>query len=412
MKKTLLTAAALLFLFIPEVRAVDYPSNWSLDLKGGITSGFFTFDSKTTPQAGFQVRYSMNPVVSFYGDMAFGQFRSEASMQDANGFSSDYFAIGLGTRMNILRMLTGLNSVTENFGLYASTGIGLMRGDLSVSNVELPGYVGRDAPVNAVIYRITTGATYRISRRLDIFAQAEFNHSGSDLLDGYERRGGGSTGRFSGGDSFLNASAGFSIKFGRSRVRHSDWQQWDHRTDPLALSLQRDVLRLEAKLQETENTQAQLTQRIQSLNQTINEFSHLINTAHKDEFKRLERKIESLEERLEPIQPEAVEVEPVVPAEPVAPEEPARVEPVEPTRVDPSEHGFFVVAAVFRTMANAERGLGIIRNEGFEGASIQHDQRRNNYLVVYSGHPTREAALDEMRRIRAEVNPDSWVFVK
>ena len=396
MKKALFTAIAVLFFLIPEVRAVDYPSNWSLDLKGGVTTGFFTFDSKTSAQGGFQVRYSMNPVVSFYGDMAFGQFRSLDSMQGVNGFSNDYFAIGLGARMNILRMLTGLNSVTENFGLYGATGIGLMRGDVSVCDVNLPGYSGRNAPVNAVIYRILTGATYRVHRRADVFVQAEFNHSNSDLLDGYERVGGTSSGRFSGGDSFVNTSAGISIKLGRNRERHVDWQQWDHRTDPLARSLEADVARLKAEMSERERAQEQMTQRMRSLNQTINEFSYLINTAHKEEFKQYDSQLISLQNRMDLIQSDINDIS-----------ENLDVQPPES-----DEFRFFVVAAVFRNTTNAERGLQEVRNAGFDQATVQQDRRRNYYLVTYSGHTSREEALEEMRRIRAEVNPESWVYVK
>ncbi len=396
MKKTLFTVIAISLFLIPEARAVDYPSNWSLDLKGGITSGFFTFDSKTTAQAGFQVRYSMNPVVSFYGDMAFGQFRSLDSMQGVNGFSNDYFAIGLGTRMNILRMLTGLNSVTENLGLYGATGIGLMRGDVSVCDTRFPGYSGRNGPVNAVIYRIATGATYRISRRVDMFVQAEFNHSSSDLLDGYQRTDGGSSGRFSGGDSFVNTSAGISIKFGRSQVRHADWQQFDHRTDPLARSMQADIARLESELSERERSHEQLTQRMRSLNQTINEFSYLINTAHKEEFKLYDSQLISLQNRVDMMQSDINDI----------------TERVDVRRPETEENRFFVVAAVFRNMENAERELRDVRNAGFDQATIQQDRRRNYYLVTYSGHTSREAALEEMRRVRADVNPESWVYVK
>ncbi len=396
MKKALLTAIAVLFFLIPEARADDYPSNWSLDLKGGITSGFFTFDSKTTAQGGFQVRYSMNPVVSFYGDMAFGQFRSLDSMQGVNRFSNDYFAIGLGARMNILRMLTGLNPVTERFGFYGATGIGLMRGDVSVSDTNLPGYSARNAPVNAVVYRIATGAAYRINRRVDVFVQAEFNHSGSDLLDGYQRVDGGSTGRISGGDSFVNTSAGISIKFGRSQVRHADWQQYDHRTDPLARSLQAEITRLETELDERKRSQEQLTQRLQSLNQTINEFSYLINTAQKEEFKLYDSQLLSLQNRMDMMQSDINGIT-------------ERVEVQQPVS---EEDRFFVVASVFRNSENAETQLREVRNEGFDQASIQQDRRRNYYLVTYSGHTTREAALEEMHRVRADVNPDSWVYVK
>ncbi len=396
MKKIIITTFLAALFLIPEVKATELPSNWSIDLKSGITTGSFTFNSKTSAQGGFNVRYSMSPVVSFYGDMGFGQFRSQDSMQGRNGFENDYFTIGVGARMNILRMLAGPNTVTSRFGIYASTGLGLMRGDLDVSNTRLPGYRGRDSKVNAVVFRLATGASYRITRRVDFFLQAQFNHSDSDFLDGYERIDGGSTGRFTGGDSFLNTSAGVTIKFGRSNVRHADWYQRDHRSDPIAHSLHADLARLQAGLEQTEHEQEQLGERLQSLNQTINEFSHLINTANKDQFKLYDNQMESMQNRLDLMQSDINDI----------------TELAEMRREERTENQFFVVAAVFSNMDRAERALRQIENAGFDQASIERDRRRNYYLVNYSGHTTREEALQEMQRIRAEVNPESWVYVK
>lgn len=397
MKKILLAAImAFTMTAVHEAKAVDYPSNWSIDVQGGITSGFFTFGSKTTAQGGMRVRYSMNPVVSFYGNLSGGQFRSLDSMQGQNGFENDYFTIGLGTRMNLLRMLTGLNPATEQFGIYATSGIGLMRGYLGVCDESYPGYVGRDNPINAVVYRISTGATYRISRRIDVFIQTEFNHSSSDFLDGYQPVAGGSTGRFSGGDSFLNTSAGITFKLGRSQSHHVDWQPYDHRANPLARSLRSDIIRMEAKLEESEQAREQLAQRMLSMSRTLNEFSYLINTAHKEEFKTYDNQLESLQNRMDLMQSNIDNLS----------------QQTEIQRVEPTEDRFFVVASVFRNRENAEQALRRVVNAGFDQASIQQDRRRNYYLVAYSGHPTREQALQEMRRIRGDINPDSWVYVR
>ncbi|MFO8029281.1 MAG: outer membrane beta-barrel protein [Cyclonatronaceae bacterium] len=397
MKKILLAAImAFTMTAANEAKADDYPSNWSIDVQGGITSGFLTFGSKTTAQGGLRVRYSMNPVVSFYGDLSGGQFRSLDSMQGQNGFENNYFTIGLGTRMNLLRMLTGLNSATEQFGLYATTGIGLMRGYLSVCDENYSGYVGRDNPVNAVVYRISSGATYRINRRVDIFVQAGFNHSSSDFLDGYQPVAGGSTGRFSGGDSYLNTSAGITFKFGRSQSHHVDWQPYDHRANPLAHSLRSDIVRLETELEESEQARDQLAQRMLSMSQTLNEFSHLINTAHKEEFKTFDNQVESLQNRMDLIQSNIDDLS----------------DQADVRRPEPTDEQFYVVASVFRNRDNAERALRRVVNDGFDQASIQQDTRRNYYLVAYSGHPTREQALQEMRRIRDDINPDSWVYVR
>ena len=396
MKKSIFSLLLMVLFLIPQAWAQDYPSHWSVDLKSGITTGSFTFNSKTTSQGGFNVRYSMNPIVSFHGDMGFGRFRSASSMQSSTGFENNYFTVGVGTRMNLLRMLTGPNSVTDKFSLYASTGIGLMRGDLNVSSTQAPGYRSRDSKVNAVVLRIATGASYRINRRMDIFVQAQFNHSDSDFLDGYERIDGGSTGRFTGGDSFFNTSAGITVKFGRSNVRHFDWYQRDQRSEPMTPSLHADLARMQANLEQKERKQQLLAERLQSMNQTLNEFSHLINDARDDRFDRYNDQLERMQNRLDMMQSDINDI----------------TEMAEIRREERPEFRFFVVAAVFSSMERAERELRQIKNAGFDQATIERDRRRDYYLVNYSGHPTREEALQEMQRVRVEINPESWVYVK
>ncbi len=396
MKKSIFSLLLMVLFLIPQAWAQDYPSHWSVDLKSGITTGSFTFNSKTTTQGGFNVRYSMNPIVSFHGDMGFGRFRSASSMQSSTGFENNYFTVGVGTRMNLLRMLTGPNSVTDKFSLYASTGIGLMRGDLNVSSTQAPGYRSRDSKVNAVVLRIATGASYRINRRMDIFVQAQFNHSDSDFLDGYERIDGGSTGRFTGGDSFFNTSAGITVKFGRSNVRHFDWYQRDQRSEPMTPSLHADLARMQANLEQKERKQQLLAERLQSMNQTLNEFSHLINDARDDRFDRYNDQLERMQNRLDMMQSDINDI----------------TEMAEIRREERPEFRFFVVAAVFSSMERAERELRQIKNAGFDQATIERDRRRDYYLVNYSGHPTREEALQEMQRVRVEINPESWVYVK
>ncbi len=397
MKNIFFVAALILTLISSEAKAEEPPSSWSLDINSGITSGYFTFNSKATAHGGINVRYSMNPLVSFYGNLGAGTFRSTDPMDGRNGFSNDYFAIGVGTRMNILRMLTGINPVTENFGFYASTGIGLMRGDVRVSNVSLPGYAGRNNPVNAVIYRIATGATYRINRRVDLFVQTEFNHSNSDLLDGYERiSGGGRTGRFSGGDSFINTNVGITVKLGRRNVRHVDWYQWDHQSDPMVSSLEMEVMRLQNELERRDRVKEQLGQRLLSLNETLNDFNYLINTAHKEQFMAYDDQIQNLQSRMEILQTDLDEI--------------TKQTDVQRPVQDPER--FLVVAGVFRNPDNAERMLRELRNTGYTRAGIETDYRQYYYLVSYGAFPTREQATRELQRIRAEVNPESWIYVK
>ncbi len=398
-RNTVLAAAiAIQLLFaVPAAAAEERPGNWSLDLKGGITSGHFTFDSKITGQGGFNLRYSMNPLGSFYGTFEVGQFRASESLMEHIGFTNDYFSIGVGVRLNVLRMLAGSAPLTERFAVYTTTGLNLMRADVRVNSTQLVGYAGKNYTGRAMVLRIGAGTAYRISSRLDLFMQAELNHSDSDLLDGYERLPVAPlTGLLSGGDSFINTSIGISVKLGGTGARHSDWHFSDYRSGTPSPAFEAEIARMKAELERSDRIKNQFAERLQSLNQTLNEFSHLFYTTYQEQVVSHENQLVHLQNRLDLLQSELEELS---------------GRPDVPVDVG-SEGRFFIVAGVFRNRDNAERLLQQLTADGFGQAGIETDRRRDYHVVVYNSYPTREQADTVLARIRNEVNPESWIFVK
>ena len=402
MKHIVITAWTLLLMHVlsPGVLAEEQPGSWSLDLKGGITSGKFTFDSRISGQGGFNLRYSRNPLISFYGSFEVGQFSASKKIMDQTGFTNDYFTAGFGTRVNVLHMLAGSSSLSDRLALYTTTGVHLMRADVRVNNMNYPGYAAKNYAGPAIIFRAGLGAAYRVGSRVDLFLQTELNHSDSDLLDGYERIPGSgvNTGWISGGDSFINTSAGISLKLGGTAVRHSDWHLNDYRTGTGTPSpaLEVEIARMKAEFERSDRMKHQFAERLQSLNQTLNEFSHLFNTTYQDQLSSHENQLQNLQNQMDMLQSElkGMSVRPAVQDEEV------------------THSRFFIVAGVFRNTDNAERFRVQLLAEGFTEATIETDTERDFHVVVYNGYPTREQAETELSRIRNEINPDSWIFVR
>ncbi len=396
-KKFFCALAMIVLICASQSVAEEPPGNWSLDFQGGISSGQFTFGSKITPHGGVKLRYSMNPLVSFYGNLEIGQFRALDSIMDQSGFSNDYFLAGLGARFNVLRMFTGTTPLTERFGLYSTTGMGLMRADVRVNNTSIPGYAGMSYSGNALVLQIGTGITYRISNRIDVFMQTELNHSDSDLLDGYERLPGGSqTGLISGGDSYINTSFGISVKLGSPGAPHAAWHDMDSRRTAPAASLDWEISRMQAELERSERINEQLARQLQSLSTSLNEFSELVGETQQRRLDTHENQIRSLQNRMDQLHAGLDDIP----------------EPPEAPRADPAADQFFIVAGVFQNPDNAERLRRELLNSGFDQASIIFDDIRDYHIVTYSGYPTREQADAEIERIRAQVNPDAWVFTR
>ena len=396
--KTWIAVTLLLFLFVAPARAEYTPTDWSVNLSGGTTFGQFTFDSRVTAHGTLTFRYAVNPVVSLYGNAGIGRFKADEAIMDDSGFTNNYYTIGLGGRANLLRMATGINSITEQFGVYGLAGFGLIRNSVDVTDRNIPGFPGRNFSGNAMLYRLGGGLTYRINRRMDVFVQVDLNHSNSDLLDGYERApGSGSTGILSGGDSFINTSAGISFKLGSNSVRHPDWQRHDHRTTQLTYDIDDRLNRLEQEQDLADIAMETINERLLSLSSSLNDIANQMNTVYSQQFLRQYDEIDSLAIRINVLEEKLEELSDEMP---------------EAQTNTGNETTFYIVAGVFESRQNAELLLNDVRTEGFGNAQIVQDQVNNFNVVTYSQHSTRSSANEELNRIRSNVNPDSWIYVK
>lgn len=405
-------------IFIPATCAdAQEPSgNWSLDFKGGLTSGQFTIDAQTTGHGGVNLRYSMNPLFSFYGSLEIGQFRADESVRSVAGFSNDFFSAGLGMRANVLRMFTDETPLSRRLALYTTAGIGLMAMDVRVTNTDLVGYTGQSFSGSVLALRVGSGVSWRISRRIDVFLQAELNHSDSDLLDGYERHPGATrTGLIAGGDSFINTTAGITVKLGSSGVRHVDWAG---RTEPgrgaIAASHEDELTRIRTEIERSDRMKDDLARQLQSLSRTLSEFSELVSSTQQQQLDTQARQITQLETRLNQLQDE---LDNLGRAAPLSGTDVSETNPrwsdgrdTGMTEPDADDTRFFVVAGAFRNQDNATRLVQQLREQGFSGAGVQYDAQRDFHVVTYSGFTMREQAEQELARIRAGINPESWIF--
>lgn len=396
MKKILLSLILILLFAHTSASAEEKPSSWSMDVMGGASFGHFSFGSKVSPQGAINFRYSLNPIVSFYGTAGTGEFVSREDLAGQITYNNNWMSTGVGVRMNLLRMLTGPNNVTERIGVYTQTGFGLIMNDVAVSHSDILNHSGQDYSGNALLYTLGGGLTLNLSRRLDFFAQANFNFSDSDLLDGYERQSGvAPSGIITDGDAFISASAGISIKFGNRAAPHADWDPRDHRVDPLGQALEESLQKLETELDLTHTTMDNVHERVQTFERSLDDLHHMVTVVHSDQFMEYHRMIEDLQIRLQMLQSEIDELE-----------------TQQADRVEAEERRFFVISGAFRSSENAQTHLQQVRSDGYENAEVIRDRNRSFYLVAFSGHTTEAAAASEMNRIRNSVNPHAWVYVK
>lgn len=412
MNKNVLFLISLLLLTTRLVSAEDgedvsgnsqlLPSNWSIDVLGAASIGHFTYRSDITPHAGLRFRYSHNPVISFYGTAGGGEFRSADNLSEGVSFTNRYLTYDAGVRLNILRMVTGSNTLTERAGIYTQTGFGGIISDVDTgeSRERFPGqnYTG-----HSLLFHMGGGVTFRLGRRVDLFVQGVMNFTNSDLLDGYEREPGAGVNRFlTTGDAFVQTIAGITFKLGRnSRVRHTDWYRHDHRIDPLAQSLAASLQRLEIDMDLADTGINTLHDRIRMLERSLDDLSHLLATVHAGQLLAHDRQIESLQSRIQMLQMELDEIS-------------EKVTNLQNPRPDDGTYTlrYFIVAGVFENNGNAETLLRQVRAQGFGEAEIIRDRNRNYYLVTYSTHANEPDANTELDRIQSQVNSDAWIYIR
>jgi cell division septation protein DedD len=69
---------------------------------------------------------------------------------------------------------------------------------------------------------------------------------------------------------------------------------------------------------------------------------------------------------------------------------------------------YYVVAGMFSSRTNAENFVRTLTSQGHDAELFgRHGEL---YAVSFSSHVLRAAAVEEMNRIREEINPDAWLL--
>jgi cell division septation protein DedD len=82
--------------------------------------------------------------------------------------------------------------------------------------------------------------------------------------------------------------------------------------------------------------------------------------------------------------------------------------PRETRTTEPTVKKYYVVAGSFADIRNAENYVRILRDQGYN-ASI-FGKRNNLHSVCFSEHTSRQAASEELARIRASYDPNAWLL--
>ncbi|MCC5941397.1 MAG: OmpA family protein [Balneolaceae bacterium] len=253
----------------------------SIGLIGGVTTGNMNINSKYTGVYGANVRYSINPVVALQANALLGEFIStnvECKLFDPS-FSNRFVNLGLQGHINMYKLMSRENA-PFGFSVYSVLGFGLLMNDVT-TGVENPAagwedFMGEDNTDTALYYQFGIGTRLKLSPRIDIFAQFDYNRTDNDRMDGFRNSRLSGTDLDNGrNDHFLNVTAGIQFKLGSSSRNHADWHWSTPPPPPPPAPKPEPEVDLEEFKERIEELEDKLNEKDQAINQLFDQLSEL-----------------------------------------------------------------------------------------------------------------------------------------
>lgn len=263
------------------------PNRLSIGLMGGVTQGHMNIGTEYDPTFGFNLRYAANPTLAMQLNFLLGEFTTSPDDGfDGDGnyfersFENNYFITSLTSQISLLRLL---GSTSENVDLYASVGLGLIFNDVTTSLENRtpdnwPDFVGEDHQEPAFFASFGSGLRFNLGRRVDLFAQYDYNIANDDLIDGHRTRPELNIDLHRRTqDSWSSITAGIQIKFGSSD-RDADWHTYIPGVDPSALNrLEQQIADLDSRVRDNSSRIDNNEDHIRALEERMDEMERRLN---------------------------------------------------------------------------------------------------------------------------------------
>jgi len=195
-------------------------------------------------------------------------------------FTNSYITSSFTSQLNLLRLL---GSTSETVNLYASAGLGLIFNDVTTElGNKTPDnwteFIGEDHSEPAFFGTFGTGLRFNLAKRVDLFAQYDFNISNSDLIDGHRTRPELEIDKYRRTpDYWSSITAGLQIKFGSSD-KDADWHTYQPYSDPSAIArLESQIAELDQRVRENTSRNDDQDDMIRALEDRMDEMNEKID---------------------------------------------------------------------------------------------------------------------------------------
>ena len=270
-----------------NAQEIEEPNRLSIGLMGGATIGHMNIGTEYDPTFGLNLRYAFNPDFALQTNFLFGKFNSNDTDNNLlnRSFENSYAAASITSQIGILNLM-GHDS--ERFKWYGTVGLGLLFSDVTTnissqtaSPETLLLFSGENHSETAMFATFGTGVRYNVTKRIDVFAQYDYNISNSDIVDGFRthsislidqnRRN---------PDSWSALTAGVQIKFGSSES-DADWHRYTPGVSMSAFNrLEARIAELASRVDHQDSRIDQNEDHIRALQDRMDEFDEKLANLH------------------------------------------------------------------------------------------------------------------------------------
>ena len=282
----LIAATALAFSNV-NAQESEEPNRLSIGLMGGATIGHMNIGTEYNPTFGLNLRYAFNPDFALQTNFLFGKFTTnddDDNLLDRT-FENSYATASMNSQIGLLSLL---GSDSERVNVYANVGLGLIFNDVTtnlLSNAVSPEteetFSGENHSETAMFASFGTGVRVNVAKKIDLFAQYDYNISNSDIIDGHRthtrtlidqnRRN---------PDSWSAITAGVQIKFGSSDT-DADWHRYTPGIDMSAFNLlEARIAGLESRVDHQDSRIDQNEDLVRALQARMDEFDEKLANLH------------------------------------------------------------------------------------------------------------------------------------
>lgn len=281
-----ITATALAFSNV-HAQESEEPNRLSIGLMGGATMGHMNIGTEYDPTIGLNLRYAFNPDFAIQTNFLFGKFRSNDTDNNLldRTFENSYATASITSQIGLLNLM---GSDSERFKWYGIVGLGLLFSDVTtnlLSTTVSPEteeiFSGENHSETAMFATFGTGVRYNVTKRIDVFAQYDYNISNSDIIDGHRthsrtlidqnRRN---------PDSWSAFTVGVQLKFGNNE-KDADWHRYTPGIDMRAFNLlEARVSELASRIDHQDSRIDQNEDHIRALQNRMDEFDEKLANLH------------------------------------------------------------------------------------------------------------------------------------